>query len=117
MLLRLLLRWVVIGVAIAGCAYVLEGVHVDSPLALAIAAGVLALVNMLVRPILFWLTLPITIVTLGLFFLIVNGVAFGLTAWLVEGFRVDGPLPAIGGALLVSVLSWLVGLIVRPSRG
>lgn len=107
------LHWLVTAIALAVCARLLPGVHVDTPLALAIAALALGLVNALVRPVLFLLTLPITILTLGLFYLVVNGIAFGLTAWLVPGFEVDGPLAAIVGAIFVSLLSWVLGLLVK----
>jgi putative membrane protein len=89
---------------------------VETPLPLVLAALVLGIVNTLVRPILFFLTLPITCLTLGLFYLVINGIAFGLTAWLVPGFEVEGFLPAVVGALCVSVLSWVMGLVAPGPR-
>ena len=97
-------------------AYLIPGVHVGSVSALLIAALVLGLVNALVRPILTILTLPITILTLGLFYLVVNGVAFALAASLVPGFEIAGFGSAILGALLVSLVSSVLGGILAPRR-
>jgi putative membrane protein len=92
-------------------------VTVDSWTALAVAALVLGVVNAFVRPILTLLTLPITVLTLGLFLLIVNGTAFALAAWVVPGFSVDGFWWAVLGALLVSIFSAFVGKVAgEPGR-
>ena len=112
-LMRFLIHWIVTGIALAATAWVLPGVHLTSERALAVAALVLGLVNALVRPILFVLTLPITVLTLGLFYLVVNGLAFALAARLVPGFEVDSLLQAILGAVLVSLISWFAGLAGR----
>ena len=79
------------------------------------AALVLGFVNAIVRPILVILTLPITVLTLGLFYLVVNGIAFGLAAALVPGFDIASPTSAILGALLTSVISWFIGIFVKRS--
>ena len=76
--------------------------------ALAVAALVLGLINAVVRPVLVILTLPITVVTLGLFYFVVNGLAFGFAAYLVPGFEVRSFVWAILGALLMGVLSWFI---------
>ena len=106
---RFLIHWLVIALALWVTAYVLPGVNVDSYQALAIAAIVLGLVNALIRPILTMLTLPITILTLGLFYLVVNGLTFLLASKMVPGFHVAGFWWAVIGALLVSVISSFVG--------
>ena len=116
MLVRFLVHLAVTAAALWIVTRIVPGVTVDDPLPLALAALVLGIVNALVRPILFVLTLPITCLTLGLFYLVVNAVAFGLTAWLVPGFRVDGFPAAVLGALCVSVLSWVLGLVIPDSR-
>jgi putative membrane protein len=103
----------VLAVAIWVAAQVLSGVTVASWGALAIAALVLAMVNAIVRPVLVILTLPITVLTLGLFYLVINGVAFGLAAALVPGFEVASWTSAILGALLTSLVSWFLGIFVR----
>ena len=106
---RFLIHWLVIALALWVTAYILPGVHVGSYQALAIAAIVLGLVNALIRPILTILTLPITILTLGLFYLVVNGCTFLLASKMVPGFQVDGFWWAVLGALVVSIISSFVG--------
>jgi len=107
---RFLIHWLVIALALWVTAYVLPGVNIDSTQALAIAAIVLGLVNALIRPFLTILTLPITILTLGLFYLVVNGLTFLLAAKLVPGFHVAGFWWAVLGALGVSIVSSFVGM-------
>lgn len=106
---RFLIHWLVIALALWVTAYILPGVQVDSYTALAIAAVVLGLVNALIRPILTILTLPITILTLGLFYLVVNGFTFFIAAKIVPGFQVGGFWWAVLGALVVSIVSSFVG--------
>jgi putative membrane protein len=106
---RFLIQWLVVALALWVTAYVLPGVSVDSTQALAIAAIVLGLVNALIRPVLTILTLPITILTLGLFYLVINGFTFLLASKLVPGFHVSGFWWAVLGALLVSIISSFVG--------
>jgi putative membrane protein len=77
----------------------------QSWVSLAIAAAVLGLLNAIVRPILFVLTLPITVVTLGVFLLVLNAIMLELTAFLVPGFAIDGFLWAMIGALVLSIIS------------
>ena len=108
-----LIQWIVVAIALWVTAYIVPGVGFSSMTALAVAALVLGLVNALVRPVLTILTLPLTILTLGLFYLVVNGLAFGLAAAITPGFSVDGFGSAIIGALLVSIVSWAVGAIFK----
>ena len=108
-----LVHTVVLAVALWVTANVVSGVTVASWPALALAALVLGAVNAVIRPILVILTLPITVLTLGLFYLVVNGMAFGLAAALVPGFQIASWTAAILGALLTSVLSWFIGIFVR----
>jgi putative membrane protein len=103
----------VLAIVLAGS--VVPGIRLDGPLA-AIAAGVLlGLVNAIVRPVLVILTLPITLVTLGLFLLVLNGLCLWLVASLVRGFHVDGFWAATLGALVISALSWIVTLLISDS--
>jgi putative membrane protein len=103
----------VIAAALWVAAYILPGVEVGSWQALAIAALVLGFLNAIVRPLLVLLTLPITVVTLGLFYLVVNGLVFALAARLVPGFSVASFWSAIFGALVVSLISWFIGSFVK----
>ena len=114
--MRLLTHVIVTAIALAIGAYLLPGVHITSAGALIGASLVLGLVNAIVRPLLVLITLPITILTLGLFYLVVNGIAFGLAAAVVPGFDVDSFGWAVLGALAVGFASWIVGSIVRGDR-
>jgi putative membrane protein len=110
-----LVRVVVNTLAIVLAAKLVPGIEVDSVLA-AVAAGLLlGLVNAVVRPVLVVLTFPITLVTLGLFLLILNGLCFWLVAAVVKGFHVSGFWSAVLGALVVSVVSWVVTVLVSDS--
>ena len=70
--------------------------------------------NAVIKPLLLLLTLPLTLATLGLFYLVVNGISFGFAAWLVPGFSVRSLGWAMGGALLVGVVSWFIGSFRQP---
>ena len=111
-----LVHWLVVGLALWVTTQVVGGVHVSSFNVLVVSALVLGLVNALVRPVLTILTLPLTIITLGLFYLVVNGLAFGLAAALVRGFSVDGFGSAVLGALVVSIVSWVIGLVTKNKK-
>jgi putative membrane protein len=108
-----LLHWLTVALALWLTTQIVGGVRLDSTVTLLIGALVLGLVNALVRPILVLLTLPLTILTLGLFYLVVNGLVFGLAAALVPGFSVDSFGSAVLGALVVSIVSWIVGSILQ----
>ena len=84
---RFLTHWLTTAVALGAASWILPGVTVSSATALLVAALVLGFVNAVVRPVLVLMTLPFTLVTLGLFYFVVNGLAFGLAAWLVPGVR------------------------------
>lgn len=112
-----LLHLVVTAAGLYLAAYLVSGVSVSSPVALAVGALVLGFVNAVVRPVLQVLSLPFTLLTLGLFYFVVNGVAFGLAALLVPGFRVASLWSAILGALIVSLVSWAFGALARRSPG
>jgi putative membrane protein len=109
---RLLLVWLVNTVALLGVAYLMPSVHIDSFAAALIAAAVLGLANAVLRPILVLLTLPVTVLTLGLFIFVINGLIFLGVAHLVQGFQVAGLWPAILAAIVYSVISWLLSALV-----
>ncbi|MEK6604907.1 MAG: phage holin family protein [Nitrospirota bacterium] len=108
----LLIRLVANALAILAAAYIVPGIEVAGGLSLLAAALVLGLVNAVVRPILLFLTLPFTLVTLGLFIFLLNAFCLWLTSWLVAGFEVHGFWAAVLGALIVSVVSWLVNVFL-----
>ncbi len=110
-----LLRVIANILAIVLAASVVPGIRLDGVLP-AVAAGLLlGLVNAVVRPVLLILTLPITLVTLGLFLFVLNGLCLWLVASVVKGFHVASFWPAVLGALCVSVVSWVVTVLVSDS--
>jgi putative membrane protein len=110
-MIAFLVRVLVNTMAIALAAKVIPGVEVDGIVSALAAGFLLGIVNALIRPVLLILTLPITFVTLGLFILVVNGACFWFVAWLIDGFRVRSFWPAVGGALVVSAVSWVLTAI------
>jgi putative membrane protein len=96
-------------------ARLLPGIAFVSTRALIVSALVLGFVNALIRPVIFILTLPLTILTLGLFILVVNGISLALVAWLVPGFHVAGLWSATWGAIIVSLTSWVASHFVGGS--
>lgn len=95
-------------------ARIVRGIHIDGAGAALLGALVLGVVNAIVRPLMVLLTLPLTIITLGLFLLVVNALMLQLVAAVVPGFRVKGFGPAFWGSLLLSVLNLLVDALLFP---
>ncbi len=93
----------------------LPGIAFTGTGALIISALLLGIVNAVIRPIILILTLPLTVLTLGLFILIVNGISLGLVAWLVPGFHIAGLGSATVGALIVGLTSWVASAFVGGS--
>ena len=114
---RFLMHWLTTAVALGVTAWIVPGVQVTSLPALAVAALVLGLVNAVVKPLLVILTLPITVISLGLFYFVVNGLAFGLAAALVPGFGVRSFFSAMVGAFLVGLVSWFIGMVGGRRNG
>ncbi len=110
-----LAHWLVLAVALWVTAQLVPGVTVTGWGALAAGAAVLGIVNTVVRPVLTFLTFPLTILTLGLFYFVVNGAAFALAAALVPGFDVRSFGSAILGALVTGLAAWVVGALVTPT--
>ena len=108
-------HWLVLAVALWVTAQLVPGVTVTGWGALAAGAAVLGIVNTVVRPVLTFLTFPLTILTLGLFYFVVNGAAFALAAALVPGFDVRSFGSAILGALVTGLAAWVVGALVTPT--
>ena len=102
-------HWLMTAAALAVTAWILPGVRVDGVFSLALAGLALGFVNAVVRPLLLLVTLPFTVLTLGLFYFVVNGLAFGLAAFLVPGFSVASFFSAMLGAFAVGLVSWLIG--------
>ncbi len=114
--MKLLLIWILNTLALLAVAYFVPDIYVAGFMAALMAALVIGLVNMLIKPLLVLLTLPITILTLGLFILVINGVLFyGVGYWL-EGFEVKTLTAGIIGALAYSVLSWLLSALLVDNK-
>jgi putative membrane protein len=101
----MLLKWLALALAIMFTGWVIPGITVSSFGTALIASVVIALVNLFIKPILVFLTLPINILTLGIFILVINALLFMFVAYLVPGIEVDGFWSAFLGALLLSILS------------
>jgi putative membrane protein len=110
--MRLLLVWLINALALFVLPYLMQSIRVDSFATALIAALVLGLVNALIRPLLVVLTLPVTVLTLGLFILVINGLLFWAVASFVGGFHVAGFWSAVGGALLYSLISWALSSLL-----
>jgi len=109
--MKLLLIWFLNALALLTVAYVLPGIHVDGFTAALVAALILGLINTLLRPLLILLTLPVTMVTLGLFILVINGLLFWFAGSVLKGFEVNGFWVGVIGALLYSVFSSVLAMI------
>jgi len=103
--MTLLLKWLALSLAIMFVGWIVPGITISSFWTAVIAAVVIALVNLVIKPILVFLTLPINILTLGIFILIINALLFMFVAYLVPGVEVDGFWSAFLGALILSILS------------
>lgn len=111
---RFIVHWLVISLALGLTAWVVPGVEVSSPGVLLVAALVYGLVNALLKPVLVILTLPLTVMTLGVFYLVLNAILFALASVLVSGFVVTGFGSAFIGAIIMSLLSMMLGALTRP---
>jgi putative membrane protein len=110
----LLIRWFLYTLAIGTAAYILPGVHLDGILSAIVTAAVLGLANGVLRPILFIFTLPLTILTLGLFIFVLNALMVLLAAAVVPGFSVAGFWWAVLFSLILSFLAYFLGEITEP---
>ena len=116
MLAKFLVRAVFAALGLWVASAIVPGVHVSDTGSLVLAAILLGVVNALVRPVVFILTLPLTVITLGLFLLVVNAAMIGLVAMLLGGFSVNGLIPGILAAIVTGIASWIGGLALRDDR-
>ena len=114
--MKLLLRWIISAGAIFAVPYIVPGVHIASLYTAIIAAVVIALVNMIIRPILLLLTFPITLLTLGMFTLVINALMFWFVSTVVKGFYVDGFVAALLGSLAFWAVSWIGNAIIGSKK-
>ena len=110
-----LVRLLITALGLCVADQLLPGIVITGTGALIVSALLLGVVNAVIRPILLILTLPLTVLTLGLFILIVNGISLGVVAWLVPGFRITGLWSATLGAVIVGLTSWAASAFVGGS--
>jgi len=111
--MKLLLKWLLSAAALLFVAYVYGGVQVQSFSSALIAAFVIGLLNAVLRPVLVILTLPVTVVTVGLFLFVINALMFWAAAGVLDGFHVNGFMAALLGSLIYSAL----GLVIESALG
>jgi putative membrane protein len=114
-MVKLLLIWLINAVALIAVAYLMPGISVASFTTALVAALVLGLMNAVVRPVLFLLTLPVTILTLGLFIFVLNGLLFWFVGSFIQGFVVAGFWPGVFGAIVFSLISWCLSALLLKS--
>jgi len=105
-MMKLLLVWMINAAALFALPFIFKSIQVDSFTTALIVALILSIVNTIIRPILFLLTLPITVLTLGLFIFVLNGLMLWMAASFVTGFIIAGFWPAVFGAIVYSLISW-----------
>lgn len=104
--------WLINTAALFALPYLMSSITISSFGTALLAALILGLINALIRPVLVLLTLPVTLLTLGLFIFVINGLMFWLVSGLVSGFQVAGFWAAVGGALLYSIISWALSTLL-----
>ena len=113
--MRLILVWLINTVSLIAVAYLMPSISVSSFTSALVAALVLGLVNTVIRPVLVLLTLPVTVLTLGLFILVINGLLFWFVGSFIQGFVVAGFWAGVFGAIVYSIISWLLSALVLRS--
>ena len=113
--MQLLLRWLLNALALIAVANIVPGIHVDTFYHALIAALILGLVNALVRPILILLTLPVTVLTLGVFVLVINALMILLVSTIVQGFTVASFSSAFLGAIVLWIISMLTNWFIQQT--
>ncbi|MCJ7687611.1 MAG: phage holin family protein [Desulfobacteraceae bacterium] len=109
----LLVRWLVLTAAIVIASYLISGIEVSGFFSAFFAAAILGILNIFFRPILFILTLPINLLTFGLFTFVINALLLKMASGVIEGFQVHGFWSAVFGALLISVVNWLLNSFIN----
>jgi len=102
------LRWLILTVAIITTSYLLGGIHVSGFFSAFFAAAILGILNAFFRPLLLLLTLPLNILTLGLFTFVINAIMLMMASGIIPGFEVHGFWSAVFGSLLISIISWFL---------
>lgn len=111
-----LLTWILTAVALLLTASIVPGISIASFSVAIIAVVVLGLINAIVKPLLIFFTLPLTILTLGLFIFVINAIAFSLVAYFTPGFTINGFFPALFGSIILSIISSVLNSLFLPRR-
>ena len=114
--MRMLLNWVLSAVAVWIMAQIVPGIHVNGATAALIAALAIGFINATIGLVLKIITFPLTLLTLGVFWLVINGLMLELASAVVPGFQVRGFLPAFVGAIVLSIINLVLKAIVMPSQ-
>lgn len=115
-MVNFLLTWAVAAASLVITAKLVPGLTIDGVTAAVLAAAIMGLVNAIVRPILVLLTLPLTVLTLGLFLLVVNAISIGLVAYFTPGFTVSGFFPAVVGSIVLALVSSLLSKLIPSAE-
>ena len=120
-IVSLAVRWLILAAAVWVAAEVLPGIHLEGWGSTLMVAFILGLLNLYVRPVLFWLSIPATIVSLGLFLIVLNAALLGLADWIANidddiRFAVDGVGDALLGAIIISIVSFVISRFVDTGR-
>ena len=114
---QVVVRVLITAIGLWAAAALIPGIDADSNGALLWAAIALGIINVLVKPLIVLLTLPVSILTLGLFLLVINAAMLNLADWFVDGLHVDGFFSALFGAIIVSLVSWAANAFIRTKEG
>ena len=114
--MKLLAVWIINALSLLALPYLFDSIRVDSFYTAMIVAVVLGLVNAFIRPLLVLLTLPATILTLGLFIFVINGLLFWFVGTFIKGFTVAGFWPALFGAIAYSLISWFCSALILGNK-
>jgi len=109
----LFIRWLILTTAIIFASYIMDGIHVSSFFSAFFAAAILGILNAVFRPILIILTLPINILSLGLFTFVINAILLKMASGVISGFDVHGFWTAVFGSLIISLVSWLLSSFIN----
>ncbi len=114
--MKLLIVWFLNALALIAVTYLVPSIHVSGLTGALIAAAVIGVVNMLIKPVLILLTLPVTILTLGLFILVINGLLFYFVGHILQSFEVQTLTAGIIGAILYSIISWALTALILGTK-
>jgi putative membrane protein len=111
----LLIKWIILTASIIFVSYILDGIQIDSFLTALIAAALLGILNTVVRPLLILLTLPVNLMTFGIFIFVINAMLLMLVSHVISGFQVNGFWTAVSGSILITLSSALLNRLIKEN--